>query len=470
VDASTTEKISLLRDRVADRIGASRFRTWFGDGAQFHLDQHQLDVLVTNGFVGNWIAANYMDALVAAAREVLGGDGDMQVRIIPAPAANGKTAPATPASGTPRDLQAPAPAPRSFRRAGGGLRGRLEDFVVGPSNRLAYVTATQVVREPGKACKLAIIHGGCGLGKTHLLQGICNGLSDRQPTLEWRYISGEQFTNEFIYAVKSGNVDLFRTRFRSVDVLVIDDIHFLANKNATQKEFLHTFDAIDASGKAVVLSSDRHPRQIGTLSEPLVNRLISGMVVEIEPPDFAVRREIVARRAAIMNCPMPAEVIDFVAAHVTSNVRELEGALHTLVALASLTGDTITLDLAARALAEYVARSRRPLTPESIAQVVADRFGVTREQVLSRSRDRTVTLARAVTMFLVRKLTPLSFPEIGRALGHKNHSTVLMATQRIDRLLREDATVSWTAAGARHEALLRGLLETLERDLVPPRP
>jgi chromosomal replication initiator protein len=462
VDVSTTEKVSYLRELVADRIGPTRYRTWFGDAAEFRLNPDSLDVMVANSFVGNWIASNYMDALVASAQEVLGSDAQIDVRIVQ-----------TTSDGNPRrPPQPPAPAQMPTRRAQEArvqLRGKLDDFVVGPSNKLAYTAACHIVRDPGKAFKLLVVHGGCGLGKTHLLQGICNGLIHVHATLEWRYISGEQFTNEFIYAVKAGHIDRFRARFRNVDVLVIDDIHFLANKKATQAEFLHTFDAIDACGKAVVLSSDRHPRGIATLSEPLINRLIAGMVIEIDPPDFEIRREILCRRAAAMNCVIPDEVLDLVAERVARNVRELEGALYKLVALASLTRDPITAELARTTLDDHIVHTSQTPNADNIIRLAGNRFGVTREQIFSKNRDRTISLARAVAMYLVRKHTLMSFPEIGRTMGNKNHSTVLMATQRIERLLREDATVTWKGAGGQHEALLDGLLKGLEQELLPSR-
>ena len=462
VDVSITEKVSHLCELVADRIGSARYRTWFGDTAEFRLSDDSLEVMVANSFVGNWIASNYMDDLVASAQEALGAEERVDVRIVQMTAGEGARCRPRPA------VAAPAPA-RRVRKVRVQLRGKLDNFVVGPSNQLAYAAAEDTVRDPGQAFKLLVVHGGCGLGKTHLLQGICNGLLRMHPTLEWRYISGEQFTNEFIYAVKSGHIDRFRARFRSVDVLMIDDIHFLANKKATQAEFLHTFDAIDACGKAVVLSSDRHPRGIATLSEPLFNRLIAGMVVEINPPDFEIRREILCRRAVAMNCHIPDEVLDLVADRIARNVRELEGALYKLVALASLTKDPITLELARTTLDDHIVHTSQIPNADNIVRVAGSRFGVTREQIFSKSRDRTITLARAVTMYLVRKHTLMSFPEIGRAMGSKNHSTVLMATQRIEKLLQEDATVTWKTAGGRHEALLSGLLEGLEQELFPSR-
>lgn len=465
MDRSTIEQVSHIRAKVADRIGASKYRTWFGDAAKIQLNQDGIAVVAPNDFVGNWIASNYLNELTDSAREVLGDDANIDVSIVTEANAAVQNGAAQDGHDHPASGVSEARAPKRRALGRGALRGNLENFVVGPSNRLAHAAAEQLLCAPGEAFKLMVVHGGCGLGKTHLLQGVCNGLSRRHPTLEWRYVSGEQFTNEFIQAVKSGNVDLFRSRSRNVDVLLIDDIHFLANKKATQKEFLHTFDAIDTRGKAVVLSSDRHPCGISTLSEPLMNRLISGMVVEIGPPDLSVRREILTRRSRGMKLEVPEEVIDFIAERVTRNVRELEGALYKLAALASLTRDPITLDLARGALNDHVIRTRQTPGANEIASLTGARFGVTRERICSRNRDRTNALARAVTMYLVRKHTLMSFPEIGRALGNKNHSTVLMATQRVEKLLCADAVVTWRTPDGMHEALLRGLIEDLEQEI-----
>lgn len=458
------DPLDRFRRSVQNRIGANRYRTWFGDSTEICLQDRRVEIRVRNDFVGNWIANNYLDELVDAACEVFGDDPPPTVRIIPVqpPSATegrseGLVRPRLAGSGSSsRRVINLTPAP---------LRYDLDTFVVGASNRIAYAAAQQIVRNPGGSYKLLVLHSACGLGKTHLLQGICGGLRRSHPTLEWRYVSGEDFTNEYIFAVKSGRIDAFRARFRRVDVLVIDDIHFLANKKATQEEFLHTFDAIDTAGKAVVLSSDRHPRAISSLSEPLIDRLIAGMVVHIEPPDLETRREIVRRRATTLRVTLSEDVLEFVAHNVTRNVREIEGTLHSLSALADLVAGPITVDMAQKILLESVVRTRPAPGVEDIERITAARFGVTREQIRSKSRDRTVTLARGVAMLLVRRHTPLSFPEIGRAMGKKNHSTVLMATQRTEKLLFDDAVVEWKSAAGRHEAPIRGVVEALEAEL-----
>ena len=462
MEQPVAEKVCTIREKVADLIGANRYRTWFGGSTEFQLEGQRLGVTVANQFVGNWISANYMSHLVQATREVVGFDPRVEIHVGDCGKARDAAGHASESAPSPPRERKPASA-----RQRPTLRGELDAFVVGPSNLLAHSVAAAVVRSPGTEYKHMVIHGGCGLGKTHLLQGICNGVRRAHPALRWSYLSGEEFTNEFIYAVKSGRIDLFRARFRTVDVLVIDDIHFLANKKATQEEFLHTFNAIDASGKTVVLSCDCHPRQIATLPDPLVDRLIAAMVVHIDPPDFATRREILKRRAVAMGCDLPEDVRDYVARHVTRNVRELEGALYKLVAYASLTKEPIGLELTRHAIEDYVAKPRAPEAAD-LARAAAAHFGVSCEALHSNSRDRTVTHARGFAMYLIRQHTRMSFPEIGRMLGNKQHSTVLMATRRIQDLLDRDGAVAWKTSSGVREVPARTLLEEIEQRLMRP--
>lgn len=464
MNSTAAETLCQLRTCFADRIGTNRYRTWFGDSAEFHLHDGKLRVGVGNPFVANWVVANFMPDLEAAGRAIAGHEVEVEVRVVEPPSAGARRPDAQ------RNSSAPPGAPPLRVRAAEGpgrppLRGELDTFVVGASNQLAYSAALNIVHAPRAAYSPFFLHGGCGLGKTHLIQGICNGVRKLHPALEWRYLSGEEFTNEFIFAVKNGKLDAFRARFRAVDLLVIDDIHFLAHKKATQEEFLHTFNAIDACGKFVILTSDRHPRSIATLGESLLTRLLKGMVVEIGPPDFATRREILRRRAATMAVRIPPEVLDLVARHITRNVRELEGALYKLAALASLTREPLTTALAAAAIEDYALPEQRAPEAVDIERLAAQHFGVQREALRSDSRDRTVTLARAVAMHLIRKHTHMSFPEIGRMMGGKNHSTVLMAVQRVEKALAAGASVSWKTSSGPSEAPLEAVLAEIERRL-----
>ncbi len=459
--ATVTEKVCAIRDSLAHEIGPERFQTWFGEAANFDLDGDRLEVAVRNQFVGDWIEANYRATLEKAAVRALGEPMRVSVRVTGAPHGNGHppTEAALPAIARPRDGKAPAK--RSWEPR--PLQGDLDSFVVGPGNQLAFSAVQTVVRSLAEDFKPLVLHGGCGLGKTHLLQGAYNAVGRRHAGIVHRYISGEEFTNEFVSALKANRLEQFRAKFRNVDLLLIDDLHFLANKKATQEEFLHTFNAIDSCGKQVVLTSDAHPRAIASLSEPLINRLISGMVVKIEPPDFATRLEILRRRAARCRCAVPADVLEFVAEHVKNNVRELEGALYKLVALASLNKEPISLLLAKTALEDQLLRDEQPTGAAEIERAAAMYFGFSPEALRSTMRSKTVSLARGIAMHLIRKHTHLSFPEIGRRMGNKNHSTVLMANRRIERALRDECTVSWISSTGKEEARMDALLAAIER-------
>jgi chromosomal replication initiator protein len=452
VHVDVADRVGEIRKRVHDKIGATRFRTWF-DATEFRLTPTGVELVVANAFIASWIASNYMEEILAAARDVLRNLPDPHVGIVTQTAA---TAPAARSAATP---------PRKDHPRTSVLRHGMDSFVVGDANRVAHAAVTSVIHSPGQAFKLLVLHGACGLGKTHLLQGLCNGLRTGHPSLEWRYVSGEEFTNDFIFAVKSGRVDAFRARFRKLDVLVVDDIHFLANKKATQEEFLHTFNAIDAAGKCVVLSSDCHPRSIATLSERLTNRLIAGMVAQIDAPELETRRLILVRRAAVLGVSVPPDVIEFIASRVARNIRELEGALFTLTALAALSKLPISMDLARRALQESAIRTRRVPELTDIARTVAEYFEVPVEHLHSKSRDLTVTAARSMTFFLARRHTAMSFPEIGRALGKRNHSTVLMATQRVERQVGAEFVMQWKAASGTRQAPIRTVVEGIEARL-----
>ncbi|MGE0480537.1 MAG: DnaA/Hda family protein, partial [Phycisphaerae bacterium] len=277
METTATGILCQFHERVADRIGSNHFRAWFQPPTQLALDAERVCVVVPNSFIGNWIASNYARHLADAARALTGAEMRVEITVqATSPAGRPPVPPAAP----PRNVAtAAAPRPGPRRPQSVVLRGELETYVVGAGNALAFAAAERIVRSPNRAHSPIVMHGGCGLGKTHLLHGICNGVRRGHPELHWCYISGEEFTNEYIYALKAGRVDQFRARFRNVDLLVIDDIHFLQNKKATLEEFLHTLNAIDTGGRAVVLSSDRHPREIATLTEHLISRLVAGIVV-----------------------------------------------------------------------------------------------------------------------------------------------------------------------------------------------
>lgn len=464
-----TDRICLLESRIAEKVGPQRYKVWFKNATRFTLADGFLKVDVPNHFVGGWIENHFSDSLHEAAEEITGQRLALSFCIDPALARRLRKK--QPDSQVDYAANNPERMARLHRRIGAPppvtpLRGRFEDFVVGESNELAYSTAVAVAKHPAQQFNPLFVHGGCGVGKTHLLQGICNALKTEHPELNWVYISGEDFTNQFVYAVKSGELDAFRHRYRNTDVLAVDDIHFFANKRATQDEFLHTFNAIDAAGKQMVMASDAPPKMIGHLSESLVNRFVSGMVVRIESPDFQTRAEFLRRRAAALNVPIPAPVIHHVAECFQANIRELEGALLKLVALSRLSNRPLTLSLAERAIRDLVAHTIPIVRLSDIESISAIFFGLTPADLHTSRKTRTIALARGVAMYLARKHTDMSFPEIARHMGNKNHTTVILASRRIDRMLQEDADARWTTPTGDRQMKLAGLLHDLEAQLV----
>jgi chromosomal replication initiator protein len=337
--------------------------------------------------------------------------------------------------------------PQSANYAVGRLKHDLVTYVVGTSNQLAHSTANYVCEFPGGQYNPLFIHGSCGLGKTHLLQGLCRKFAAMHPTKKWMYLTGEEFTNEYVTALRHNKIDAFRRKMRDLDLLVIDDVHFLGGKRATQEEFLHTFNAIEATGKQVVMASDAHPKQIEEFGESLINRFISGMVVRVDPPNYAMRCEILRGMAKRQNVQLTDDVVDWIAKRVTQNIRELEGALTRVRALSALSrGSAPTLDVVIEALSDLDRQMVAPLKPDNILNGVCQYFGLDHKELMSGRRQRTISLARSVAMYLVRKNSRLSFPEIAGKLGKRNHSTVISACRRIERAVAKNEPLQWESS------------------------
>ena len=455
-----------LESRVAEKVGPQRFSVWFKNATQFTFTDDYLRVSAPNHFVVEWIERHFSDVIAEAAREVTGREFTLSFAIDPQLAKTlGKKQPDRQVDFIANNPERLA---RQQRRAGSlpvaiNLKGKLTDFVVGASNRMAYAAACHVIDHPANQYNPLFIHGGCGLGKTHLLHAICNGIAERHTGLRWRYVSGEEFTNDYVFAVKAREMNTFHKRYRSLDALIIDDVHFLANKRATQEEFLHTVKAIDAAGKQIVLASDAHPKMIGHLSESLVSRFISGMVVRVESPDLEVRVGVLRQRAKRLKVDVCDAVINQIAENFRANIRELEGALLKVVAQAHVTGQPITLSLAERAIRDLVRQTAPVVMLSDIESVVAIFFGLTPADLHTSRKSRTIALSRGIAMYLARKHTDMSFPEIGRFMGNKNHSTVILASRRISRMLQADEAVRWMTPEGQKEQNLAVLVEELEQ-------
>ena len=453
---------------LAERIGPQRYNAWFKHGVMVQVADGHVSVAVPNPFVGNWIETHYQELIGQAAESITGRQRPVIVSIDPALSGQLRRGQLNKQAEQVDRVTSGRTRPRTESPAGASaLRYCLADFVVGESNRLAYTAAMAMVGSEKPAFNPLFIHGTCGVGKTHLLQGICNAAqrkSDSGRPLSCRYVTAEQFTNEFLTALRHKQIAEFRGRYRQLDLLAIDDVHFLSAKKATQDEFLHTFNAIESAGRRVVMASDNHPRLVGELNEPLVSRFVAGMVVRIEAPDRATRLEILARRARVMKLSAPRDVLEYVALHIRGSVRELEGTLIKLSALAALDGGAITRELASSALAEHLARTDSAITLGDIEAVVATYFGITPADIHSSRRTRTVSVARMIAMFLARRRTRMSYPEIGRFMG-KNHSSAVLAVQRMEKCLAAGADLDWATPAGPKSMPAAELLEAMNGQL-----
>jgi len=313
-----------------------------------------------------------------------------------------------------------------------------DTFVVGPCNRFGHAAAMGAGEAPGKSYNPFFLHGRVGVGKTHLLQAVCFSVLERWPETRILYLSCETFVNHFISALENGDMAEFRNKYRNVDVLVVDDIHLLANKERTQEEFFHTFNTLYNAGKQIVLSSDSPPKDIPTLQERLVSRFKWGMVTEIEPPCYETRMAIVKRKSRDRGHEVPDDVAQLIAEHIDQNVRELEGAVTRLIGYSSLTGRPITLELAREALADVFQVRRGVPTMDDIISVVTEYFSVKLTELQSKKRTKSIAFPRQIAMYLARKITRHSLGEIGGFFGGRDHSTVLYAINRIATAITQD--------------------------------
>jgi len=314
-------------------------------------------------------------------------------------------------------------------------RYTFDNFVVGASNRMAHAACMAVAENPARAYNPLFLYGGVGLGKTHLLHAIGN--AGRLAGLEVLYVSSEEFTNDLINAIRSHNTSTFRERYRSIDVLLIDDIQFIAGKESTQEEFFHTFNTLHGQEKQIVISSDRPPKAMVTLEERLRSRFEWGLTVDIQPPDFETRVAVLRSKAERSSRQVPDDILDTIARLIQSNIRELEGALTRVLAYADLSGLPLTTTLVNIALADLLPQ-RDMLNPDIVVNIVADSFGITAERLLGRDRSRDVALPRQVAMYLLREEANVSLPQIGEALGGRDHTTVMYACDKVSDLIERD--------------------------------
>ncbi len=320
-------------------------------------------------------------------------------------------------------------------------RFTFENFIVGSSNRMAHAASLAVATSPGKTYNPLFIYGGVGLGKTHLMQAIAHHILSKDMQKKVKYISSEKFTNELIFAIQNHITGKFRNKYRNIDVLLIDDIHFLSGKEAVQEEFFHTFNELYDNHKQIIISSDKPPREIPKIEERLISRFSWGLVVDIQPPDFETRVAILKKKIEKEPIEISDEVLNFVAEKITTNIRELEGALVRIIAYSLIENRKIDLELAKNILKDMVKEISKKITPQKVLEKVCEFFEISQEDLKKEKRSKNIAFPRQIAMFLLRELTDLSFPEIGALLGAKHHTTALYAYKKLKEKLDKDKKI-----------------------------
>lgn len=432
-----------LLAELQSNVSANRWATWFS-GVRIELDGDVLEVRVPSDFHMKWLRDHYRDLLESLAAEWLGSAVEVRYLVEDAPPADGGAGAETRDGDQPGPAEAPENRPDGRPRAFSPLLDKyiFDNFVVGQSNRLALAAAQAVSEKPGEHFNPLFLYGGAGLGKTHLLYAIVHNTRKIRPETKVRYVTSENFFNEFVNGIRSKRMNDFKFRYRNSDLLLLDDIQFFQNKEQVLEEIFHTFNALYEQGKQMVLSCDRPPKDLG-FEERLQSRFQWGLLADISPPAVETRLAILQRNAEYAPAPVPDEVLEFIAQHITDNIRTLESALTKITAFAGLTNQPITLDLAQAQLQDLLnTTGERPPTGEEIIAVTAVAYGYTPGDLQGPSRKQRLVKARHTAMFLCRRHTDLSLPRIGRLLGGRDHTTVIHGIEKTKERMRSDADLA----------------------------
>ncbi len=406
---------SILSRELSERS----FKTWFEPISLLDASADSLTLSVPDQYYGKWLEDHYQNLLLSSAEEILGRPLRVIYQVVEPP----KVAPSLP--------DAPSAKGRDETASVLNQKYTFDAFVIGPGNRFAHAASVTVSESPAKQYNPLFIYGPTGLGKTHLLHSIANATIKRHPGFKLLYISSEKFTNQLISAIQTKTTPQFRAKYRSLDLLLIDDVHFIAEKNSTQEEFFNTFNTLYDAHKQIVVTSDRPPREIPGLEERLVSRFGWGLVTDIQPPDFETRVAILKKKMELETVVVPDDVAYFIAGKIKSNIRELEGALIRVVAYCTLTDSKVDVRLAQEILKDSFKEEAQKFTIEGIQKTVADYFNVKVSDLRAKRRTVSIVRPRQIAMYLVRELTTHSFPEIGEFFGGKDHTTVLHACNKI---------------------------------------
>jgi chromosomal replication initiator protein len=407
------------RVSLKDKLGSTVFETWILPLKPLAEDEKQLVLEAPDAFFRDWVNQHYREVMQEAVN--ISAQKEVAFNLIAGPGVK----PASPIMPVTSLAQEP--------RDSSSLNSRytFENFVVGPSNRHAHAYSLAVAQSPAKTYNPLFIYGGVGLGKTHLMQAVCQFIKKGTTNTKICYMPSEKFTNELIDAIQRRSTAAFRQKYRNVDVLVIDDIHFIAGKESTQEEFFHTFNALYDAHKQIIISSDRPPKEISNLQERLVSRFSWGLTTDIQPPDLETRVAILKKKIEREPVAVPDEVIFFIAQLIKTNIRELEGALIRTIAYSLLEEKPITLELTQEVLKDLLKEPQRLVTVDFIQRCVAEEFAISLQDLKTKRRNKTIVLPRQIAMYLSRELTDLSLPEIGELFGGKDHTTVLHSYNKI---------------------------------------
>ncbi len=438
--------------RIEDQVGKHSFSTWFKPTSLLADGGQSLSIRVPNLLFVEWLPKHYSVVLAEALRDV--GRPDVRLTFVPDPPGGSqqhqkRTSSPSPelntASSSEGDTRLPPEneelaADVAPQRAGSLIpRYTFDTFIVGPSNQFAHAACRAVAETPSRSYNPLFIYGGVGLGKTHLMHAIGHYVVHHHPGLVLTYISSERFMNEMINALRFDRILDFRSRYRSVDVLLVDDIQFVSGKEGTQNEFFHTFNALHDAQKQIVISSDRPPHEIPALEERLRSRFEWGLIADIQSPDLETKAAILKKKAETEAVHLPDNVATFIAGRIKTNIRELEGSLIRLIAYASLTGKALTIELAQDVLRNVLDHEEKAVTIEQIQKFVAEYYHLKLTELKSRNNSKSVAMPRQVAMYLCKSLTHASLPEIGRSFGGKHHSTVIHSIKKVEELRKKSA-------------------------------
>lgn len=425
-----------------DKLPTQAYNTWFNQTKIIKFENNHLTIGVPNNFCKDWLEKHYIDFIKEIFINSLKME-DINLKFIVSGSSVLKP------SISPKNLNEPV----SVESLNNQLNNEevlpkakytFDSFIVGNSNRFAHAACLAVAQSPAKAYNPLFIYGEVGLGKTHLIQAIGNYIIGKNKKINVLYISSEKFTNELINAIRDDCTGVFRERYRNVDVLLIDDIQFLAGKERTQEEFFHTFNTLYEENKQIVITSDRPPKEIPTLENRLISRFEWGLITDIQPPDLETRVAILRKKAQYENLDIPPEVITFIADKIPSNIRQLEGALNKVVAYSTLTNSTLTVPIAQEVLKDIIPVEVKEISINQIQKVTADYFNLKITALLSKKRTKNIVTARQIAIYLCRELTDFSLPAIGEIFGGKDHTTILHAYSKIKNKIEKDRNFKLT--------------------------